>query len=108
MGELLALASVHWRGECTHWPATSRVGMQWAGSRAQGHGAPPLFLHLSGAARRRVAHATRECRRTAARKCVHHTASASRLPMHGVLELVRHENTKCLVFEVRKNAFPFL
>ena len=74
MGELLALAPVHWRGRSTHWPATSSVQMQWAGSQAQGHGAPPVVLHLSGAARGRVAQATRLCRGTAARECAHRTA----------------------------------
>ena len=67
MAELLALARVHKRGGSTHWPATSSVHMQWAGSRAQGHGTPPVVLHLSGAARRRAADATRYCPRSAAR-----------------------------------------
>ena len=74
MRTLLVLAPAHWRGGSTHWPATSWVRMQWAGSQAQGHGAPPVVLHLSGAARHRVAHATRQCQRTAARECAHRTA----------------------------------
>ena len=74
MGELLALAPVHWRGGSTHWPATSWVQMQWAGSQAQVHGAPPVVLHLSGAAKRRMAHATRQCQRTAA-MCTSHCLS---------------------------------
>ena len=38
------------------------------------NGAPPVVLHLSGAARQRVAYATRKCQRTAARECAHRTA----------------------------------
>ena len=71
---LLVLAPAHWRDGSTHWPATSWVRMQWAGSQEQGHGAPPVVLHLSGAARHWVARATRRCQRTAARECSHRTA----------------------------------
>ena len=35
MRTLLVLAPAHWRGGSTHWPATSWVRMQWAGSQAR-------------------------------------------------------------------------
>ena len=108
MGHLLALALVHYRGGSTHRQATSWLRIQWASSRAQGHGAPPVVLHLSGAARCRVAHGTGQCQRTAARECAHRTASASRLPMHSVFELVCHANSKRLVVLTGTHHVPLM
>ena len=46
MCTLLVFAPAHGRGGHTHWPATSWVRMQWAGSQAQGYGSPPVVLQV--------------------------------------------------------------